>query len=95
MRALLKTLHSPDVVDLIAWTPDREFGLLVTAMIGPSNTDDAESFDFTVCTPGWFARRLGNGSVRSGAHTLFVETYDYRALKSFIENAVQRTEGDS
>jgi hypothetical protein len=96
VRAKLKRLYSPDIPDLENWQPgEGPFGFHLQAMIGPSDTEGAESFDMTVCTPDWFAEQMQGQAVRSGNHILFVPAYDYRALKSFIERAVQRSEAEN
>jgi hypothetical protein len=97
MRAILKAMHSPDVPDLETFIPDDgPFGFLLQAFIGPSDADGAESFDLTVCTSEWFAfRRVRGQSIVSGYHTLFVDEYDFQALKNFLERSVQRSEGET
>jgi hypothetical protein len=94
MRATLKGLHSPSIDDLEGWSPgDEPFGFLLQAMIGPSDGPGEESFSLTVCTPEWFAaHRMDTGMVM-GSRTLFVATYDYRAVKAYLERAAQRAEG--
>jgi hypothetical protein len=41
VRATLKQLHSPDVFDLEAYSPDDKtcFGFLLQAIFGPENAD--------------------------------------------------------
>jgi len=95
MRAKLKGLHSPDISDLENWQPDEpSFGFLLQAMIGPADREGAEAFDMVVCTLEWFGEQLRGQSVKSGMHTLFMPTYDYRALRNFIEHAVQRSDAE-
>lgn len=91
---MLKRLHSPDVQNLESWSPgDEPFGFLLQAMIGPIDSSDEDSFDITVCTPEWFAAKMMSGqSVISGIHTLFVTSYDYHALKAYLQRAAQRHE---
>jgi hypothetical protein len=94
MRAKLKGLHSADVLDLENWTPESgPFGFSLQAMIGPSDSEGAESFSLTVCTPEWFSLHRMNGGMTSGHHTVFVTNYNYRSLVVFLERAVQRAEG--
>jgi hypothetical protein len=97
VRAKLKSLSSTTVDDLENWSSNGDsFGVVLDAMIGPSESEGAELFSITVCTPDWFAANRMNGSaVTSGIHTLFVAQYDYRALRAFIERAVYRTEADT
>jgi Immunity protein 8 len=93
MRAKLKGLHSPDISDLENWQPEKSsFGFLLRAMIGPADREGAESFDMMVCTPEFFREQLRG--VMSGMHTLFMPSYDYSALRNFIERAVHRAEAE-
>lgn len=94
MKGQLKRLHSPDVADLESYSPgDAPFGFLLQAMIGPVESDGAEAFSMMVCTPEWFAKvMLKETTIRSGVHTIFVTTYDYRKLQTFIERAVHAAE---
>jgi hypothetical protein len=96
MRARLKRLHSPDVADLESWSPgDKDFGLLLQAMIGPDGNDGEESFSLTVCTPDWFSGHRMEQGLRMGSQTLFVARYDYLLIRHFIERAAQRAEADN
>jgi hypothetical protein len=97
VRAKLKGLYSPDINELETWSPDgTSFGFPLEALIGPSESEGAESFSMTVCTPDWFANEGMSGqAIMSGNHTLFVTEHDYRALWQFIERAAQRSEGNN
>src|SRR5437868_1154310 len=97
MRVKLKDLCSPDIPDLKNWSANEtQFGFLLDAMIGPSDSDGEETFSLTVCTVGWFhVHQMKGSAIRSGVHTLFVTDYDYRTLWTFIERAVNRVEADS
>ena len=94
MRARLKSLHSPDVLDLTGWSPEDEavFGFLLQAMIGPTDGDGAESFDILVCSPGWLAREMSDTGIRSGEHTLLMSRYNHRLLLRYLERRVQTCE---
>ena len=94
MRAQLKKLHSPDVISLEEYQPEGPFGILVTLLAGPADAPGEESFDIFVCTPDWFAVHM-EGDIRLGRHHLFVRTYDYRAMRNFLETYCRRCEGNS
>ena len=56
MRAVLKSLDlDPDPSTL----PDdpSEFALLARMIVGPSGPPGEESFDVTVCSPEWLAKK--------------------------------------
>ena len=94
MRAKLKGLHSPDIDNLETWSPGGgPFGFFLQAMIGPSDGPGEESFNLTVCTPEWFAAHRMETGIMMGSRTLFVSVYDYRAIRTYLERAAQRTEG--
>ena len=96
MQAQLKGLHSPDVSDLESWLPNgHDFGFLLQVMIGPAGQDSAESFDLTVCTPGWLSHHIQDRSIVSGQHKLFMEKYDSRTLVNYVERYIRRFEAPS
>jgi hypothetical protein len=83
MRAELKSLFSPDADPLKDFAPTGPFGILVMAMIGPAGQQGHESFDFTLCTPEWFASNTRE-DFKMGRHYLFVQEFDYAALEGFV-----------
>jgi hypothetical protein len=97
MKAKLKALHSPDVVDLVTWQPEdhSDFDFLVQALFGPENEQGAETFDIRVCSPERFAREFGEGEVRTGQHILFMSGYHYERLRNFLERYCHHCEADT
>jgi hypothetical protein len=95
MKAELKRLHSPDVVDLRAFVPldPERFSLFVQAMVGPAGEDSTESFDFVVCTPAWLRERIESAGPMLGLHHVIVLRYDYDELFRFIRTFCERSEG--
>lgn len=94
MKAKLKRLHSPDIVDLRAYTPDSaEFGFLLQLMVGPADGEGEESFDLIICTPDWLKKRLEQTRFMLGRGHLIVGDYNYSQLESFLRRHVERTEG--
>jgi len=94
MQAVLKGLHSTDI-DIETYMPDKEdnFGFVLTAMVGPMDSEGKESFDITVCTPQWLKERYGTSEVLLGLHKLIVFRYDYVRLRQFIEKYLMRCSG--
>ena len=97
VRATLKQLHSPDVFDLEAYSPDDEtcFGFLLQAMFGPENADGEESFNMIVCTPKWLAGELAQRRIISGRHHVIVNEYNFEELRSFLTAYGSKCEGDT
>jgi len=89
--AKLKDLHSTDA-ELETFRPDGPFGINVFAMVGPASEPGEESFQFTVCTPEWFAQNM-KGDFMLGSHFLFVREYDYDALKEFLSGCCRKCMG--
>lgn len=97
MRAQLKDLYSLSEIDLKNFRPNAGFGISVRAIVGPENAEGEESFDFTVCTPDWFATNEipAANAMKIGRHFLFVHTYDYSRLERFVRSYCQSSEGES
>ena len=92
MRARLAEISSTEVDDLTLWSPGAEFGFLLNVFVAPDDDQGEEELSVMVCSPSWYAKQMTDGEVRSGHGTIFMLEYDHRALRSFIERAVQRAE---
>src|SRR4051812_38606547 len=67
---------------------------LVQMIAGPDDGPGAESFDFTVCTPGWLQDQVDrDGRPITGTHHVIVNTYDWATLESFFQRLVTRCTG--
>ena len=95
MRAKLLRLYSPDADPIEQYLPDGSFGLLVTAFVGPEDGPGEESFDFMLCTPDWFERKMMTRPHVSGRHTVFVRRFDYVALEHYVRDYCSKCEGSS
>lgn len=96
MKAELRRLHSPDVLDLVSWTPsEKDFGVLIQLMVGPLCGQGEESFDVTVCTVAWLADRVMRARMLDLRHHVLVQAYDYHALESFFRKRVSNCSGAS
>lgn len=75
MRAEVRRLHSPDVLDLRGYTPpvSDDFSVLIQILAGPLGLDGEESFDIDVLTPKRLASRVAQKGPVSGCHLLIVE----------------------
>jgi len=92
--AELRRLSCTDVPSLEAFRPQGPFGISISAMVGPAGQPGEESFEFTLCTPEWFAQNMKDAFV-IGRHYLFVSKYDYRALDTFVRSYCQGCMGTS
>ena len=82
MKAEIKYLHSPDVLDLEKYIPEKidNFGFLLQIMIGIEKIDGEESFDVIVCTPKWLSENYKNDDIIIGLHYIIVFEYNYQQL---------------
>ena len=99
MRAVLRYLHSPDILDLSeSYTPaDPDcFSFLLQAMFGPDDGPGEESFDILICTPKRLADDLRkSGGILSGRHYLLIEKYDIAQITDFILEHASRCKGQT
>ena len=95
MRAEVRRLHSPDVLDLRGYTPpvSDDFSVLIQILAGPLGLDGEESFDIEVLTPKRLASRVAQKGPVSGCHLLIVECFDYASIEKWIHRAVTSCEG--
>lgn len=95
MKAELRYLHSPDVDDLKSWTPLGDFAILVQMMVGPHDGEGEESFDLTLCTPGWLATRVREDWIIDCRHHLVVDAYEYGRIERYLRERVGACEGST
>jgi hypothetical protein len=95
MRAVLRSLHSPDIPDLAHFMPEGrdDFAFLLQMLIGPQDAPGEESFDVFVCTPKWLLDHHQPRDIVEGRHKLIVLEYDFRRLNDFITRWVGACEG--
>jgi hypothetical protein len=86
IKPVLRRLHSPDVIDLEAYSPSDPscFSFLLQAMFGPDDGEGEESFDIIVCTPGWIAGEVARKRIMDGRHHLIVDVFDLQKIQSFL-----------
>jgi Immunity protein 8 len=93
VKAVLKSLHSPDV-DLVTFRPATNvFSILVQALIGPMEGDGQESFDFVLCSPAWLAEEAKRRSVVWGRGHLIVQHYDCEELEKAVRELCANADG--
>jgi hypothetical protein len=97
MRAEIKRLHSPDIVNLESYTPQVEdnFCFLLQVIAGPLGQDGEESFDVLVCMPRWFEDHFSRDQIIMGRHHLIVFEYNYDRIRSFIKVYFEKCEGEN
>lgn len=97
MKPRIVRLHSPDVYDLESYRPDiyDNFGFLLQIMAAPEGSPGEESFDVVVCTIRWFADQHLKDGIASGMHFIFMEKYDYEALKKMINDFSDKCIGEN
>lgn len=95
MKAAIRDFYSPDVDDLVSWRPadPTRFGFLLQVMVGPSDGEGEESFDFVVCSPEWLRGNSGEDRLVVGRHHILLFEYDYDLLKKAIERIVDDAGG--
>jgi hypothetical protein len=94
--AELKRLHSPDTEDLRTWIPENDdFAILVQIMAGPAGAEGEESFDVTLCTPGWLKSRAEREGIVPGRHLLIIVEYNYDRLYKYVSEYLSSCHGDT
>lgn len=98
IEATFKSLDIPGAAlgQARAFQPDdpADFGLAITASIGPKNDIGEELFVFLVCTPTWLAREVEQTSHVWGRHLLIVSRWDLGLVESAIERLCAAATGD-
>jgi hypothetical protein len=94
MKAQIRHLLTPDF-DPASYTPEdpEHFMFLVQMLAGPEDGPGEESFQFTVCTPGWLQAQAERDGPVSGVHHVITNTYDWAAIESFFHKLVHRCTG--
>jgi len=94
MRAQIRHLLTPDI-DPTTFVPEdpERFMFLVQMLAGPSDGQGEESFQFTVCTPGWLQDQVNREGPMPGAHHVVVGTFDWPALEVLFQRLVFQCAG--
>ena len=70
MKAVIKSIHSPDVINLWKYKPVEmdNFCILLEVLLGVENKEGEESFCFEICTPKWLLNHYKREDVIIGKH---------------------------
>ncbi|MBY0491921.1 MAG: immunity 8 family protein [Gemmatimonadaceae bacterium] len=97
MRAVVQSLHSPDISELETFTAGPEpFSLLIEATIGQDESRGGEQFCFTVCNCPAMNLEVENASGRAWIRSvLLMKTFSYQLLIDALNELCARAgEGD-
>lgn len=96
MRAVLRAIHSPDVLDLKSWTPPPgPFGVFIQLFVGNTEGPRQDAFGLTVCNPEWIADLASRYNAVDLRHHVLMDHWDYPKLESYLGHRVRITEGDT
>ncbi len=97
MKPKLRRLHSPDMMNLEVDLPanSKNFGVLVQALVGPSDGPGEESFDFVVCSTEYLSGILSCQGFIFGRNYLVVEDYSYELIYGAIESLCNSISGST
>lgn len=97
MKAEIKYLHSPDIVDLKAFVPEVSdcFSFLLQMMVGEKDKIGEESFDILICTPKWLSSHHTKSDIILGRHYLIMFEYNYNGLYDYLKSLVDKVSGEN
>lgn len=93
IKALLTADH--DSLESVALNDPECFEVVVRALVGPRGEDGEESFDVSVCTPAWLARRCEKDGFVLCRHRLVLKSYSPARIRSVLAKFIERCSGDS
>lgn len=96
MRAVIKSYHSPDVIDLDNYLPDNDaFCVLLELYIGTDEEIGEEQFMIKVCTPQWFVEHYKENDMIFCHGVMIVFKFDFELIMKRINHFVNTKEGDT
>lgn len=97
IRLEVRRYHSPDVLNLEAWSPPDpgRFEILIQVIAGPAGLPGDESFDIVLSTTSMLRERVATSGVVNGRHQLFVDWYDWSSVTRYIETYAASCEGET
>jgi hypothetical protein len=100
VHAVLQSLESPalepDTLDSFAPPLADDFGIALSALIGPSEGEGAEVFYLTVCSPTWLARATmfeNSKGFEFIRNRLVVERWDAELIRRAVTDLCLHTSG--
>lgn len=92
MRAQVRGMHSPDVDDLDAFTPDDVYDIdvFIQILAGPADSQGEESFNVQVVTPKAVAKSVAANGPLVSRHHLIVAEWDWPKIREFLTNSFER-----
>lgn len=85
-----------EVVDIESYAPANLFNFsvgleLTVSLEGQGNA--SERFDIEVCTPSWVENDLKSADCIIGSGKLFVRSYSYEVIRTFVDRYVESCKG--
>jgi hypothetical protein len=94
MRAVVKSLTSPDVADIAAYKPGQSaFLILLEIGAGPADELGYETFGVEICSIEWIRQELLQQAVINGRHRLMVKSFDWPAIVEYVNTYVAQCQG--
>ncbi|MDM8178144.1 immunity 8 family protein [Olivibacter sp. 47] len=97
MKAKLKYIHSPDILDLSEFIPEKQnnFSILLQLIVAPLNGEGEESFDIVLCTPQWLIENHQISDIIIGRHYLIVFEYNYSRIYNKLKELIENIDGEN
>jgi hypothetical protein len=80
---------------LAEWRPRGDFAISLNVLVGAVGESGTDSFDLTLCNPGWLAEYVREHGLVDGRHFLIVHEYDYELVERYLRDRIEAIEGDS
>ncbi|SAL04281.1 immunity 8 family protein [Caballeronia ptereochthonis] len=95
MKAVLKSVDTGSSVAFEAyWPEDQEcFGVWLTVLIGPDDSEGGHYYQILVCTPEWIKKEYLHMGAAWGRHMLIVSSFDSDRIKSEINQYLEGCTG--
>jgi len=97
MYAKLKGIYASDADPIESHSPENPSHFLVHTMlfIGPSGTEEADTFQTTICSPSGLASLVADWGIVLNYPLIVAEHWDFPAIKQRIEKACSACSGET